>query len=101
MSFNTITGTNESQAITKHIPYTCKCKFDGRKYNLYKKWNKYKYQCKSKNQIKNCVCKKRMCQSKSKNQLNNCARKKHTWNSSTWACKNDEYLRNIISDSIV
>lgn len=41
------------------------------------------------------------CQSKSKNQLKNCACKKHTWNSSTWACKNDEYLRNIISDSIV
>ena len=41
------------------------------------------------------------CQSKSKNQLNNCVCKKHTWNSSTWACKNDEYLRNIISDSIV
>ena len=24
-----ITGINESKALTKHIPYECKCRFDG------------------------------------------------------------------------
>ena len=28
-----ITGTNESKALTKHISYECKCRFDERKYN--------------------------------------------------------------------
>ena len=32
--FNMITGINESKTLTKHIPYECKCKFDGRKCNL-------------------------------------------------------------------
>ena len=26
--FNMITGINESKALTKHISYECKCKFD-------------------------------------------------------------------------
>ena len=31
--FNMITGINESKALTKHVPYECKCKFDRTKCN--------------------------------------------------------------------
>ena len=31
--FNMITGVNESKALTKHISFKCKCKFDGKKCN--------------------------------------------------------------------
>ena len=30
---NTIRGKNESKVLTKHIPYKCKCRFNGRKHN--------------------------------------------------------------------
>ena len=29
--FNMITGKDESKALTKHIPYKCKCRFDERR----------------------------------------------------------------------
>ena len=32
--FKMVTVINESKTLTKHISCECKCKFDGRKYNL-------------------------------------------------------------------
>ena len=40
--FNMITGINKSKTITKHIFCNCKCKFDGRKFNLNQEWSKDK-----------------------------------------------------------
>ena len=37
-----ITGTNESETVTKHIPCECKCRFDGRKCNSGQWWNNNK-----------------------------------------------------------
>ena len=31
---NIITGIDESRTLTKHVSCQCKCKFDGRRYNL-------------------------------------------------------------------
>ena len=37
--FNLIAGINELKALTKHISYECKCKFDGRRFNSDQWWN--------------------------------------------------------------
>ena len=50
-----IAGINESKILTKHILYTCKCKFDGRKCNSNKWWNNDNWRCKCK---KPHICKK-------------------------------------------
>ena len=42
MLFNTITGINVSKILTKDIFCSCKCKFDGRKWNLNQKRNNNK-----------------------------------------------------------
>ena len=34
-----ITGENKSKTLTKDISCECKCRFDGRKYNLDQRWN--------------------------------------------------------------
>ena len=38
-----MTGINQSKTITKHVSCNCKCKFNGKKCNLYQKSNKDKY----------------------------------------------------------
>ena len=47
--FNTITGINELKTLAKHIPFKCKCKFDGRKCNSNQWWNNDKCRCECKN----------------------------------------------------
>ena len=47
--FNMIAGINEPKALTNHISWECKCKFDGRKCNSEQKWNNDKCQCECKN----------------------------------------------------
>ena len=37
-----IARSNESDTLTKHIPYDFKCESDGRKFILNQKWNKDK-----------------------------------------------------------
>ena len=37
--FDMITGENKSKTLTKDISCECKCRFDGRKYNLDQWWN--------------------------------------------------------------
>ena len=37
-----ITGKNELKTLTKHILYTCNCKFDGTKCNSNHNWNNNK-----------------------------------------------------------
>ena len=44
--FNMIAGENESKILTKDI--FCKCKFDGRKYSLYQKWDNNEWWCECK-----------------------------------------------------
>ena len=44
-----IARINESKILTKRLSCECKCKFDGRKYNLNQKWNNNKCRCKCKN----------------------------------------------------
>ena len=44
-----ITGINQSRTLPMHISCECKCKFDGRKYNLNQKWNNNKCWCDCKN----------------------------------------------------
>ena len=43
--FNMITVINELKTLIKHISFECKCKFDGRKFNSNKKWNRDKCWC--------------------------------------------------------
>ena len=50
-----ITGTNESETLTKHISCECKCRFDGRKCNSDQWWNNNKRRCECK---KRHVCEK-------------------------------------------
>ena len=50
-AFNLITYKNEAKAVTKHIPFDCKYKFDSTVCNSNEKWNnkacqcEYKYYC--------------------------------------------------------
>ena len=43
--FNMITGINEWKTLTNHTSCECKCKFDGRKFHSYQRWNNDKCQC--------------------------------------------------------
>ena len=54
---NMITGINESETLTKHIPCECKCKFGRRKCNSDQLWNNYKCRCDFKNHSV-CICKR-------------------------------------------
>ena len=54
---NMITGINESETLTKHIPCECKCKFGRRKCNSDQLWNNYKCRCDCKNHSV-CICKR-------------------------------------------
>ena len=47
-----------TKTLTKHISCECKRKFDGRKLNLYQKWNKELCWCECKNLRKHRVCEK-------------------------------------------
>ena len=47
--FNMITRINESKALTNHVSWECKCKFDGIKCNSNQKWNNDKCECKKHN----------------------------------------------------
>ena len=40
---NLITKINKSNTLTNHILCECKCKFDGKIYNLNQKWNNNNY----------------------------------------------------------
>ena len=82
--FNMITGINKSKTITKHIFCNCKCKFDGRKFNLNQEWSKDKSWCECKTLLKNRVRKK-----------------DRIWNPITCARENDEYLVSIVNDKVV
>ena len=79
--FNMITGVNESKTLTKHVSYKCKCKFDGRKYNSYQKWNKDKCWCECE---KHHICEK-----------------DYIWNPARCSCKNGKYLGSIIDNSVI
>ena len=46
--FNMIAGKKWIENLKKYISWTCKCKFDGRKYNSIQKWNDDKCRCVSK-----------------------------------------------------
>ena len=46
-----ITEVNQSKTLTRYISSECKCKFEGRKYNLNQKWNNDKCWCGVKNMI--------------------------------------------------
>ena len=76
-----ITGINEWKIITKLIPYECKRKFDGRKYNSDQWWNNKKCQCEYK---KVHVCEK-----------------DYLWNPTACSCENEKYLANIMDNSAI
>ena len=78
---NMITGKNELKTLTKHISYTCNCKFDGTKCNSNHNWN---------NNKRWCECKK-----------HNINEKDYMWNPATCSCENGKYLTNIINDSVI
>ena len=42
-------GINESKILTKNISSKCECKFDGRKWNAFQKWNNDKCKCECRN----------------------------------------------------
>ena len=51
-----ITGITESKALTKHLSFECKCKFDGKKCNSNQSWNNNKCRCECKNvSVKNMI----------------------------------------------
>ena len=70
---------NESQTLTKHISCACKGKFDGRKCNFNRKWNKDICRCECKNLRKHHLC------------GINCI-----WNATTSTCENGKYSESII-----
>ena len=76
-----ITGINESKTLSKHISCKCKCKFDGRKYNLNQKWNNDKCRCECKSATKHCVCEK-----------------DYIWSPATCSCENGKYLASVIDN---
>ena len=47
--FNMIRRINESKTLKRHLSCDCKCKFDGRRYNLNQKWNndQSQHECKT------------------------------------------------------
>ena len=77
--FNMIPAINELKALTKHMSCKCKCRFNGRKYNLDQWWDNDKCWCE---------CKKRhVCE------------KGYVWNSATCNFENGKYLASIMDNS--
>ena len=76
-----ITGRNEPNILAKDILCECKCKFDWRKCYSNQKWNNDKCWCE---------CKKHYTYEKD-----------YIWNPAICCCKNGEYLRSIIHDSVI
>ena len=79
--FNIITGINELETLTKHIPSEYKCRLDGRKRNSNQYWINDKCWCESK---KHHVCER-----------------DYVWNPSTCSCENGKYLASIMDDSVI
>ena len=79
-----ITGISESKILAKRISYECKCKFDGRKCILNRRWNndKCQYECKNPREY-------------------NAQERKIIWNPTTCNCGNVEYLTSTIDDSVI
>ena len=48
-AFNMITNKDETKAMTEHILYDCKCKFNSTTCNSKQKWNNNTCQCECKN----------------------------------------------------
>ena len=46
--FNIVTGINESNTLTKHIPCKCKCRFHLIKFSSNQWWNNYRCRCERK-----------------------------------------------------
>ena len=80
-AFNMMTNKDEAEAMTEHISYDCKCKFNSTTCNLNQKWNNKTYQCECKNYPK---CKK-----------------DYVWNSSTCICETSKYLKSIADTSVI
>ena len=68
--------------MTKHNSCDCKCKFDGRKCNSNKKWNK------------------KLCRYECKNPIKDVCKKDYVWNPSKCTCEIKRYLK-IIADDLV
>ena len=80
-AFNIIKNKNEAKAMTRHILYDCKCKFNSTTCNSNQKWN---------NRICQCECKSyRTC------------KKDYRWNPSTCICGNSKYLKSIADTSMI
>ena len=56
--FNTITRTNESKILTKHVSCKFECKFDHRKCKWNYKWNNNKCQLECRNPKEHTACEK-------------------------------------------
>ena len=76
-----ITVINESETLRKHISCECKCKFDGKKFNLNQWWNNNKYWC---------WCKKHQIREKY-----------YVWNPVICNCENGKNLASIMDDSVI
>ena len=79
-AFNMITDKDEAKAMTEHISFDCKCKFNSTTCNSNQKWNDKTCQCEYKNYRK---CKE-----------------DYNWNHSTCICENSEYLKIIADNSV-
>ena len=78
---NMITGKNESEILTKHVPCKCKFRFDGRKWNSNQKWNNNKCWCEHK---KNHICEK-----------------DYICNFAIYICENGKYLASITDNWVI
>ena len=78
-AFNMI-RKEEAKAITEHISYDCKCKFNSTTSNSNQKWNNKTCQCECKNYHK---CKK-----------------DHSSTPSSRICENGKYLKNVANTSV-
>ena len=74
-----ITNKNKVQALTEHISYDCKCKFNRTTCNSDQKWN---------NKTRQCECKNYSTY-----------KKDYSWNPSTYICENSKHLKSI-SDTL-
>ena len=76
-----ITGINDSKALTKHVSFKCKYKFDDRKCKSNEKWNNDKCRCE---------CKK-----------HHISERVYICNPAICSCKNGKYLASIIDNSVI
>ena len=78
---NIVTEIDDSNTLTNHVSWECKCKFDGRKCNnSNQKWNNDKYWCE---------CKKHICE------------KDYIGNPASCSCKNGKHVASILDDSVI